>query len=464
MISIATHCNVIRARGFCITQKRKLLVYPHMVNGSVAFWLRERNDSLPPIGWLTRMKIALGAAKGLAYLHHDCPRKIIHCSVKASNIFLDGNFEAVLADLSLGEFVDCCGNDIVTPVKGRIGHIAPEYLATGKCSMKNDVFAYGVFLLELITAQRGFDLARLANGDDMMLIDWVKHIYKEREWKVIVDAELQGKITDEEVEELLQIALICTRDDPEERPTMLEVARRLEVTYHLAKGEAEWSMEDFNVDILEGRDVENSSLDKLHAATEGFSNKIIKVQLLVFPLMVNGSVDSWLTGRHESQPPLTWKQRKNIAIGAARGLAHLHDKCGKKIIHCDVKAANILLDDNFESVVADFKSANYGAFLLELITGRRIINLIHVADENDRMCVGLERRWESLADNEGGDDFMEAAGESRCLLHKIQPRQTSKDGGCRDDVRISLGCGSEFRRAVRNKKRMVVLLVRHQKN
>ena len=97
----------------------------------------ERKDSLPPLDWLTRMKIALGAAKGLAYLHHECPRKIIHCDVKASNILLDDNFEAVVADLSLGEFVDCCGNDIVTPFKGTLGHIAPEYLAARKCSGEN---------------------------------------------------------------------------------------------------------------------------------------------------------------------------------------------------------------------------------------------------------------------------------------------------------------------------------------
>ena len=95
---------------------------------------------MPPLDWLTRMKIALGAAKGLAYLHHKCPRKIIHRDVKASNILLDENFEAVLADLSLGEFVDCYGDDIVIPIKGTAGHIAPEYLANGECSVKNDVF------------------------------------------------------------------------------------------------------------------------------------------------------------------------------------------------------------------------------------------------------------------------------------------------------------------------------------
>ncbi|KAG6433339.1 hypothetical protein SASPL_104949 [Salvia splendens] len=236
MISIPIHCNVIRARGFCITQKEKLLVYPYMANGSVAFWLR------------------------------------------------------VLADLSVGEFVDCCGNDLVTPVKGTIGHIAPEYLAIGKCSVKNDVFGYGVFLLELITAQKALDLARLAIDGDTMLIKLVSHIYIEKECEVIVDAELQREFIDEEVEELLQIALICTREEPEGRPTMFEVVRRLEVAYHLTK--EEWSsMEDFKEDILEGRDVENFSMDKLHAATKGFSNKIISEDS--FNVIYKGCLDDY---------------------------------------------------------------------------------------------------------------------------------------------------------------------------
>ncbi|XP_047979261.1 LRR receptor kinase BAK1-like isoform X2 [Salvia hispanica] len=518
MISIATHWNVIRARGSCITQKEKLLVYPYMDNGSVAFWLRERKDSLPPLDWLTRMKIALGAAKGLAYLHHICPREIIHCDVKASNILLDEYFEAVLANLSLGEYVDCCGDDIVTPVKGTIGHIAPEYLATGKCSVKSDVFGYGVFLLELITAKSAFDLARFAYDNDMLLLDWVNHIYKEREWKVIVDAELQGKFLDEEVEDLLQIALICTQDDPEGRPTMLEVVRRLDVAYRWAKGDIEWSKEDFKGDILEGQDAQNISLDKLHAATEGFSNKIIsedsfnviykgwldgypvavkrynsqsleycfereleigriclpipnlihvigfcrmpEVQLLVFPLMVNGSVDSWLTGRYESRPPLTWKQRKNIAIGTARGLAHLHDKCEKKIIHCDVKAANIMLDDKFEPVVADFKSAKIMDHNVTHITTSVTGTIGHIApeyiasaDEKDMMYVDWvkknyeERRWESMADDEGGDDEMEAVVK---LLMKIAVLCTRYNPDRRprmSDVVMMLkyfGCGWEL--------------------
>ncbi|XP_057771317.1 BRASSINOSTEROID INSENSITIVE 1-associated receptor kinase 1-like [Salvia miltiorrhiza] len=504
----AAHCNVLRARGFCFTQKEKLLVYPFMVNKSVEFWLRERNEPLPPLDWPTRRYISLGAAKGLAYLHYS--RGIVHHDVKAANIWLDENFEAVVVDLTLGEFVDCCDNDIVFPLKGTLGHIAPEYLATGKCSVKIDVFGYGIFLLELITAQRALDLARLADDNGMMFLDWVNEIYKEKEWKVIVDAELQGNFIDEEVEQLLRIALLCTRTDPKHRPTMLQIVSVLKSACRLAEMEAEWFMDDIGGDTLERQYVEDFALDKLQAAIEDFSDKIIsedgfniiykgfldgspvaverynsqsleyyfekeleigrtcfhpnlvrvigfcktpEERLLVFRLMVNGSVESWLRGRHESRPPLTWQKRKRIALGAARGLAYLHEKCEKKIIHRDVKAANILLDENFVAVVADLKSAKfmdhsmthitttvtgtighiapeylasgrcsdktdvfgYGAFLLELITGHRAVDLLEVADEEDRLRADWvkknyeEGRRKLMVDNDSGaGDFMDA--------------------------------------------------------
>lgn len=120
-----------------------------------------------------RKQIALGAAKGLSYLHYECPRKIIHLDLKAANILLDDDFEAVVSDFNLAEFIDYYDNDVITAIRGTIGHIAPEYLATSKCSVKSDVFSYGIFLLELITGQRAFDLARIANDDGVMLLDWV---------------------------------------------------------------------------------------------------------------------------------------------------------------------------------------------------------------------------------------------------------------------------------------------------
>jgi len=135
--------------------------------------LVERPPSEAPLDWATRKRIALGSARGLSYLHDHCDPKIIHRDVKAANILLDEEFEAVVGDFGLAKLMDYKDTHVTTAVRGTIGHIAPEYLSTGKSSEKTDVFGYGIMLLELITGQRAFDLARLANDDDVMLLDWV---------------------------------------------------------------------------------------------------------------------------------------------------------------------------------------------------------------------------------------------------------------------------------------------------
>ncbi|TKY71439.1 BRASSINOSTEROID INSENSITIVE 1-associated receptor kinase 1 [Spatholobus suberectus] len=228
MISMAVHRNLLRLRGFCMTPTERLLVYPFMANGSVASCLRERQESQPPLGWPIRKCIALGSARGLAYLHDHCDPKIIHRDVKAANILLDEEFEAVVGDFGLAKLMDYKDTHVTTAVRGTIGHIAPEYLSTGKSSEKTDVFGYGVMLLELITGQRAFDLARLANDDDVMLLDWVKGLLKDRKLEMLVDADLQGNYNDDEVEQLIQVALLCTQGSPMERPKMSEVVRMLE--------------------------------------------------------------------------------------------------------------------------------------------------------------------------------------------------------------------------------------------
>ncbi|XAR53073.1 Non-specific serine/threonine protein kinase [Bertholletia excelsa] len=243
MISMAVHRNLLRLRGFCMTPTERLLVYPFMVNGSVASCLRERPESQPPLDWPIRKRIALGAARGLAYLHDHCDPKIIHRDVKAANILLDEEFEAVVGDFGLAKLMDYKDTHVTTAVRGTIGHIAPEYLSTGKSSEKTDVFGYGVMLLELITGQRAFDLARLANDDDVMLLDWVKGLLREKRLETLVDADLQGNYVEQEVEQLIQVALLCTQSSPMERPKMSEVVRMLEGD-GLAERWEEWQKEE----------------------------------------------------------------------------------------------------------------------------------------------------------------------------------------------------------------------------
>ncbi|RVW55225.1 LRR receptor kinase BAK1 [Vitis vinifera] len=210
----------------------------------------ERPPSEPPLDWTTRKRIALGSARGLSYLHDHCDPKIIHRDVKAANILLDEEFEAVVGDFGLAKLMDYKDTHVTTAVRGTIGHIAPEYLSTGKSSEKTDVFGYGIMLLELITGQRAFDLARLANDDDVMLLDWpagycvvatlssshwrliiwqsVKGLLKEKKLEMLVDPDLQTNYVEAEVEQLIQVALLCTQGSPMERPKMSEVVRMLE--------------------------------------------------------------------------------------------------------------------------------------------------------------------------------------------------------------------------------------------
>ncbi|XP_044461286.1 BRASSINOSTEROID INSENSITIVE 1-associated receptor kinase 1-like, partial [Mangifera indica] len=245
MISMAVHRNLLSLRGFCMTPAERLLVYPFLVNGSVASCLRGQPQSQPPISWPVRRRIALGSARGLAYLHDHCDPKIIHRDVKAANILLDEEYEAVVGDFGLAKLMDYKDTHVTTAVRGTIGHIAPEYLSSGKSSEKTDVFGYGVMLLELITGQGAFDLARLANDGDVMLLDRVKRLLKEKKLEQLVDANLQGNYIKEEVEQLIQMALLCTQGSPLERPKMSEVVRMLEGD-GLAERWEEWYKEDIH--------------------------------------------------------------------------------------------------------------------------------------------------------------------------------------------------------------------------
>ncbi|KAG6426164.1 hypothetical protein SASPL_110382 [Salvia splendens] len=223
MISLAVHRHLLRLYGFCITPTERLLVYPYMSNGSVASRLKGK----PSLDWSTRKRIALGAARGLLYLHEQCDPKIIHRDVKAANILLDDYFEAVVGDFGLAKLLDHRDSHVTTAVRGTVGHIAPEYLSTGQSSDKTDVFGFGILLLELITGQRALEFGKAANQKGAML-DWVKKIHQEKKLDMLVDKDLKSNYDRIELEEMVQVALLCTQYLPLHRPKMSEVVRMLE--------------------------------------------------------------------------------------------------------------------------------------------------------------------------------------------------------------------------------------------
>ncbi|KAJ9670119.1 hypothetical protein PVL29_026583 [Vitis rotundifolia] len=228
MISVAVHRNLLRLIGFCTTPTERLLVYPFMQNLSVAYRLREVKPGEPVLDWATRKRVALGTARGLEYLHEHCNPKIIHRDVKAANVLLDEDFEAVVGDFGLAKLVDVRKTNVTTQVRGTMGHIAPEYLSTGKSSERTDVFGYGIMLLELVTGQRAIDFSRLEEEDDVLLLDHVKKLEREKRLDAIVDRNLNRNYDIQEVEMMIQVALLCTQPSPEDRPAMSEVVRMLE--------------------------------------------------------------------------------------------------------------------------------------------------------------------------------------------------------------------------------------------
>ncbi|XP_006647834.1 LRR receptor kinase SERL2 [Oryza brachyantha] len=223
MISLALHRNLLRLYGFCMTATERLLVYPYMSNGSVALRLKGK----PPLDWITRKRIALGAARGLLYLHEQCDPKIIHRDVKAANILLDDYCEAIVGDFGLAKLLDHRDSHVTTAVRGTVGHIAPEYLSTGQSSEKTDVFGFGILLLELITGQTALEFGKSSNQKGAML-DWVKKMHQEKKLDVLVDKGLRSNYDRVELEEMVQVALLCTQYLPGHRPRMSEVVRMLE--------------------------------------------------------------------------------------------------------------------------------------------------------------------------------------------------------------------------------------------
>ncbi|GMH01583.1 hypothetical protein Nepgr_003422 [Nepenthes gracilis] len=225
-ISLAVHRNLLRLCGFCTTENERILVYPYMQNGSVASRLQDHVHGRPVLDWSRRKKIALGTARGLLYLHEQCDPKVIHRDVKAANILLDENFEAVVGDFGLAKLLDRRESHVTTAVRGTVGHIAPEYLSTGQSSEKTDVFGFGMLLLELITGQKALDFGRAANQKGLML-DWVRKLHREGKLGQIVDKNLKN-FDHLELEEMAQVALICTQFNPSHRPKMSKVLRMLE--------------------------------------------------------------------------------------------------------------------------------------------------------------------------------------------------------------------------------------------
>ncbi|GMH03681.1 hypothetical protein Nepgr_005520 [Nepenthes gracilis] len=228
-ISRVHHKHLVSLVGYCISGSQRLLVYEFVPNKTLEFHLH--GDERPTLSWSTRLIIALGAAKGLAYLHEDCQPKIIHRDIKASNILLDDNFEAKVADFGLAKFSFDTDTHISTRVMGTFGYLAPEYAASGKLTEKSDVFSFGVVLLELITGRRPIDKAQSFRDDSM--VEWARPLLvqalEDGNFDDLVDPRLCD-YNSSEMAQMVACAVVCIRHSARLRPQMSQVVQALEGT------------------------------------------------------------------------------------------------------------------------------------------------------------------------------------------------------------------------------------------
>ncbi|CAL5389725.1 unnamed protein product [Camellia sinensis] len=225
------HMNLVRMWGFCSEKRHRLLVYEYVVNSSLDKHLFSNNF----LGWKERFKVAIGTAKALAYLHHECLEWVIHCDVKPENILLDGDFEPKVADFGLAKLSQRGGPDSeFSRIRGTKGYLAPEWAMNLPITAKVDVYSYGVVILEMV---RGIRLSNwvVVDGEEAEaeLTRFVRIVKRknqcgEESWlEEIVDPRLGGQFSRNQAATLVEIGVSCIEEDRNKRPTMASVLQIL---------------------------------------------------------------------------------------------------------------------------------------------------------------------------------------------------------------------------------------------
>ncbi|KAL9377142.1 hypothetical protein Peur_031262 [Populus x canadensis] len=217
------HPNLVKLIGYCIEDDQRLLVYEFMTRGSLENHLFRRTIPLP---WSNRIKIALGAAKGLAFLHGG-PEPVIYRDFKTSNILLDSEYNAKLSDFGLAKAgPQGDKTHVSTRVVGTYGYAAPEYVMTGHLTSKSDVYSFGVVLLEILTGRRSMDKKRPSGEQN--LVTWARpYLADKRKMYQLVDPRLELNYSLKGAQKVSQLAFSCLSRDSYSRPTMDEVVKVL---------------------------------------------------------------------------------------------------------------------------------------------------------------------------------------------------------------------------------------------
>ncbi|CAI0544364.1 unnamed protein product [Linum tenue] len=227
IIGSVHHMNLVKLKGFCAEGFHRLLVYEFMANGSLDRWIFKSPKEGLLLDWNTRFSIALGTAKGLAYLHEECEAKIVHCDIKPQNVLLDENFTAKVSDFGLAKLMNREDSGVYTMVRGTRGYLAPEWISNQPISEKSDVYSYGILLLEIIGGRRNYESEESSHKSHFPSYSF--KMFEEGKVRDIIDPNLE--INDHEdgsVVDAIKVALWCIQDEMQVRPSMSRVVQMLE--------------------------------------------------------------------------------------------------------------------------------------------------------------------------------------------------------------------------------------------
>ncbi|CAI9090359.1 OLC1v1025122C1 [Oldenlandia corymbosa var. corymbosa] len=225
-IGTIQHVNLVRLRGFCSEGNKKLLVYEYLENRSLDSHLFHDDESRV-LSWKIRYQIALGTARGLAYLHEKCREVIIHCDIKPENILLDAEFCPKVADFGLAKLMGRDFSRVLTTMRGTRGYLAPEWISGVAITAKADVYSYGMMLFEFISGKRNSESS--PDGVLRFFPCWVARvIVEEGDVLSLLDPKLERMADAAEALRLCKVACWCIQDDENHRPSMGQVVQILE--------------------------------------------------------------------------------------------------------------------------------------------------------------------------------------------------------------------------------------------
>ncbi|XP_009800813.2 G-type lectin S-receptor-like serine/threonine-protein kinase At5g35370 [Nicotiana sylvestris] len=239
------HVNLVSLKGFCAHRGERFLVYEYMKRGSLD---RTLFGNGPALDWHTRYEIALGTARGLAYLHGGCEHKIIHCDVKPENILLHDNLQVKISDFGLSKLLNPEQSSWFTTMRGTRGYLAPEWLTSSAITEKSDVYSYGMLLLEIVRGKKNSSIQQPRNTSQSESSErnrlspsslgsrnqpiyfplFALEMHEEKKYLELVDPRILGLVKVEEIEKLVRVALCCLHQEPTLRPTMANVVGMLE--------------------------------------------------------------------------------------------------------------------------------------------------------------------------------------------------------------------------------------------